>query len=255
MQNEHVDGLSTDKILLAAKNMLSQKHKIFPATHLDIGSGEGSLISLLRANYEIKSIGCDYTSSLMRLGDVEVKIANLNNEKLPFSNGEFDIVTCTEVIEHLEHYIETIQEAYRVLRTNGTFVLTTPNILNLKSRIRFLFFGFYNLFGPIPFRKNYIESTDGHITPIGLFYLVHALQDAGFSDISIAIDKKQGTSKFWLLFLYLPIKFFSFLMARTEMKKYQTIDEKNFKFVDIMNSVDILTGRTLVVGCKKILND
>lgn len=248
---EHIDGLSTDKILVAAKAMVRAKHNSFPANHLDIGSGEGSLINLLRKEFAITSTACDYTDTLMRLNDIKVQIVNLNKEKLPFDKEQFDIVTCTEVIEHLEHYIETIQEAYRVLRPNGTFVVTTPNILNLKYRIRFLIFGFYNLFGPIPFKSNYIESTDGHITPIGLFYLAHALQDAGFKDISISIDKTQGTSKFWLLFLYLPIKLFGSIMLRTESKKYQTIDEKNLPFVKLMNSLEILTGRTIIVGCKK----
>lgn len=251
MNDRHVDGLSTDKILSAVCNMISIKHKVFPATHLDIGSGEGSLIRLLREKFQIISSACDYTSGLMRLSDVKVDIVNLNQEKLPYSSEQYDIVTCTEVVEHLEHYIEAIKEAYRVLNNGGTFVVTTPNILNLKSRIRFLLFGFYNLFGPIPFRKNYMESTEGHITPISLFYLVHALQDTGFKDISISIDKRQGTSKFFLFFLYVPIKLLSSKMIKTEIRKYKTIDEKNLFYVKLMNSIDILTGRTIVVGCKK----
>ena len=182
---------------------------------------------------------------------VKVEIANLNTEKLPFTDNAFDIVTCTEVIEHLEHYRETIQEAFRVCKTGGTFVVTTPNILNLKSRLRFLFFGFYNLFGPLHFRESKLYSTGGHITPIGLFYLIHSLVDAGFSEITVRVDKRQTTSFIYLAFLYLPILFVSRLLIKTEIKKYKTVDDENLPYVKKMNSIDILTGRTIVVGCKK----
>lgn len=48
--------LSTDKILLSAVQMVDAKHNSFPATHLDIGSGTGSLIRLLRARFQVLKI-------------------------------------------------------------------------------------------------------------------------------------------------------------------------------------------------------
>ncbi len=246
------ETLSTDKILLATFQLIKDIHHQYPATHLDIGSGAGSLIKLLRNNLSIQSTACDYTDTLMNEEGVKVEIANLNTEKLPFADGAFDIVTCTEVIEHLEHYRETIQEAFRVCKAGGTFVVTTPNILNLKSRLRFLFFGFYNLFGPLHFRESKLYSTGGHITPIGLFYLIHSLVDAGFSEITVRVDKRQTTSLIYLVFLYFPILFVSRFLLKTEIKKYKTVDDENLPYVKKMNSVDILTGRTIVVGCKKI---
>lgn len=131
-------------------------------------------------------------------------------------------------------------------------MVTTPNILNLKSRLRFLFFGFYNLFGPLHFRESNLYSTGGHITPISLFYLIHSLIDAGFSDITVRKDKRQTTSLIYLVFLYFPILFVSGLLVKTEINKYKTIDDKNLPYVKKMNSIDILTGRTIVVGCKKL---
>jgi hypothetical protein len=100
------------------------------------------------------------------------------------------------------------------------------------------------------FRESELYSTGGHITPIGLFYLNHPFIDAGFDEITVKIDKKQGTSIFWLLFLYFPIKLFSWLTVRNEINKYNTIDSSNIDFVLQMNSIDILTGRTIIVGCK-----
>jgi len=244
-------ALSTDKILLTATNMVAKKHFNFPAKHLDIGAGTGDLITLMRSKFNIESVACDYTDTLMLLPDVTVNVANLNTEKLPFDDNTFDIVTSTEVIEHLEHYRETLQEAYRVLKKDGTLVVSTPNILNLKSRIRFLIFGFFNLFGPLHFKESELHSAGGHITPISLFYLIHSLVDADFVDIDVMIDKKQSTSIFWLILLYIPIQLFSALTMKNEIKKYKTIDHSNIAYVKLINNIDILLGRTIVVGCKK----
>jgi SAM-dependent methyltransferase len=225
-----------------------------PATaiqHLDIGPGHGDLIELLRSKFNLDSSACDYTNTLMHLKDVRVDVVDLNVEKLPYADAKYDLVTCTEVLEHLEHYRETIREVHRVLKTDGAFVLTTPNIVNLKSRVRFMVIGFYNLFGPLHFNESELHSAGGHINPIGLYFLIHSLVDAGFKDIEVTIDKRQGTSMFWMLFFFLPIKFFFLLVKRREIKRYQTIDRHNEKYVDMVNDLDILLGRTLVVGCRK----
>ncbi|OGS95714.1 MAG: hypothetical protein A3H31_08135 [Gallionellales bacterium RIFCSPLOWO2_02_FULL_57_47] len=245
-------GLSTSTIHEATINTVSKLHLKFPCEHLDIGAGHGELISLMRSKFDINSSACDYTDSLMRLPDVSVKIADLSNENLPYPDESFDLVTCTEVIEHLEHYRSTLREIYRILKPGGTLVLTIPNILNLKSRIRFLFFGFYNLFGPLHISESELHSTGGHINPVSCFFLSHSLLDAGFKSIEVSIDKKQGTSIAWLLPLWIPIQIFSKLILRREKNRYKTVNEHNESYVLQINSLDILLGRTIVVGCKRV---
>ncbi len=46
---------------------------------------------------------------------------------LPYRDGSFDMVWCTEVIEHLHKPEQLISEIERVLRPGGRAVLTTPN--------------------------------------------------------------------------------------------------------------------------------
>jgi ubiquinone/menaquinone biosynthesis C-methylase UbiE len=244
-------GLSTSSILTAAANMAGdlRSSQTPYLKHLDIGSGHGELIELLRTQKQVvASKACDYTSDLMQLSDVDVHVADLNQQPLPFKDNTFDLVTCTEVVEHLEHYRETIREMYRVLKPSGVVVITTPNILNLKSRIRFFVFGFYNLFGPIHTRESALHSAGGHINPVSYFYLAHSMLDAGFDSIKLAIDKKQNTSLFWLIWFYLPIKFFAWITTRKEKSKYKTIDQHNEHHVIKINALATLTGRTIVVG-------
>ena len=49
----------------------------------------------------------------------------LDANKLSFEDDSFDVVVSTEMLEHDPHPWLTIQEAYRVLKPNGTLLLTT----------------------------------------------------------------------------------------------------------------------------------
>jgi SAM-dependent methyltransferase len=46
--------------------------------------------------------------------------------RLPFGDGAFDVVLCTEVLEHLHTPAAALAEMYRVLRPDGKLLLTTP---------------------------------------------------------------------------------------------------------------------------------
>lgn len=46
-------------------------------------------------------------------------------ERLPFGDDSYEIVICSEVLEHIRHPEKAISEMRRVLRPGGTLVLTT----------------------------------------------------------------------------------------------------------------------------------
>ncbi len=46
-------------------------------------------------------------------------------EALPFADGEFEGVLCTEVLEHVKHPSQAIAEMHRVLAPGGKLILTT----------------------------------------------------------------------------------------------------------------------------------
>ncbi len=243
--------LSTGKILAAVITKIRELSPSISGNYLDIGAGHGDLIQFVRQEFSVTARACDYTPDLIREPGVPVDIADLDIEGLPYPDAQFDLVTCTEVIEHLEHFRRTFRESYRVLRPGGIFVVSTPNVLSLRSRIRYLFFGFFTLFGPLRVRESDRFLTGGHINPVSYFYLVHALSDAGFSQISATVDKYQRGAILPLILLWLPIQLFALAARHREKNRYQTIDVKNERFVRRMNSLDLLLGRTIIVGCKK----
>ena len=246
------EGLSIPQIALATIEKIRQLAPQLSGDYLDIGAGNGELIDAVTRTFPVKPRACDYRDDLMAIDGIRVDVADLNTQALPYPDASFDLVTCTEVIEHLEHYRSTLREAARVLRPGGVFVVSTPNVLNLRSRLRYLFFGFFNMFGPLRLGDDRYHSTHGHINPVSYFYLAHSLSVAGFHDISVSVDKLQRRSWIPLSLLWAPIRIVAeFSIRREKREKLQTINDENEPFVRDMNRLDLLLGRTVVVGCRK----
>lgn len=236
-------------VIAAAKKRLSSTPAV---RHLDIGAGRGELIEKLRRALPLKSSACDFHVERFVAKDVACAQVNLNHQALPYPDAQFDLVTSSEVVEHVENYRALLREAFRVTANGGVLVVTTPNVLNVNSRVRYLVSGFANLFGPLPVRNDKLYSTGGHITPIPYFYLAHALLDAGFDKVELSIDKVQRTSVFWLVLLA-PFIFAGWyrFMAR-ERKNFKTITAENEPLVASHFSWPLLVGRTIVVSAVKV---
>jgi ubiquinone/menaquinone biosynthesis C-methylase UbiE len=219
--------------------------------HLDIGSGTGDLLRLFAANFPLRSFACDYTADLMKIPDQKVEIVDLNRQSLPFGDNRFALVTCIETIEHLENFRELAREVRRVLQPGGLAIFSTPNILNLRSRWRFLTSGFYSLFGPLAVDEPKIHSTRGHINPVSWFYLAHTLRTAGFENLRLSIDKYQRRSFLAFPLLALPIYIGDRIVRYRETARYGTLDERNIDIVRAMNSFDLLFGRTVIATATK----
>lgn len=104
---------------------------------LDLGSGEGGTSSLFAEKNRVIS----FDLSLLRLtrqkdSSIRYSLINGRAESLPFRNSSFDMVILQDVVEHIEKPGMFIRELSRILRTNGSVYLSTPNrnsIFNLAS--------------------------------------------------------------------------------------------------------------------------
>ncbi len=109
---------------------------------LDIGCSGGTTLKFLKPHFR-ELYGVDIVDGLSDEMRPEVKFspADLNFDKLLFPDGSFDLVTCFQVIEHLENPFLVVREAYRVLKPGGIFMFSIPNPMQITFRLKFLFTG------------------------------------------------------------------------------------------------------------------
>ncbi len=89
-------------------------------TALDVGCREGTQSAWLEGRgYEVTSIDIEKEYARCQVVDVD--------EGLPFPNESFDLIWCSEVIEHLASPEGFAHECERTLKPGGRLVLTPPN--------------------------------------------------------------------------------------------------------------------------------
>lgn len=98
---------------------------------LDVGSGEGFGAAILAETAKTVT-GVDVDAETVRHSAEEYARDNLtfltaSASALPFDEGSFDVVTCFEVIEHLDEHDALLQEIKRVLRPHGILMISTPD--------------------------------------------------------------------------------------------------------------------------------
>lgn len=102
-----------------------------PGKVLDVGYSKGSFADYLAER------GWDCTAiNLDGDGDPRIKLILCDlNEGFPVESEVFDAVTAGEVIEHMIDEAAFLQECHRVLKKDGTLVLTTPNLAFSLNRL------------------------------------------------------------------------------------------------------------------------
>lgn len=104
---------------------------------LDIGVYPPHLFNTLKTlGYEVWGIASKHE----KVADQHIKTLNIEKEKFPFHQGSFDLVLMTEIIEHLTVNPRVyLSEVKRVLKPGGYLLITTPNAVHLKNRMKVLF--------------------------------------------------------------------------------------------------------------------
>ena len=118
---------------------------------LDIACG-GCLISELLSKKKANVTGIDENIYNIKQAKNHAKISSLKinylNKSLNSFNKKnkqkYDLILCLEVLEHVENVEESLEIISKLLKTNGTLILSTIN-RNLKSLIFAKMFGEYIL--------------------------------------------------------------------------------------------------------------
>ncbi len=96
---------------------------------LDVGCGDGVFTQFF-AECGLEPMGTDIAEAGVRWArahypQLRFEVASLD-QRLPFDDGAFDALWCSEVIEHLFDVDFALGEMRRILKPNGLLLLTTP---------------------------------------------------------------------------------------------------------------------------------
>ena len=96
---------------------------------LDVGCGEGFTLNRLKEKGIGKNLeGVEYSKAAIELGHKtypDITIMQGNIYQLPYKDNAFDLVLCTEVLEHLDDPKKGLKELVRV--SNKFLVISVPN--------------------------------------------------------------------------------------------------------------------------------
>ena len=110
---------------------------------LDVGCGDGNFTMLMARACKAKEVyGVEISKEgveMARKNGVNCYQLDVDEENLPFGDDFFDAVTALELIEHLYDPDHFLDEVHRVLKPNGLFILSTPNLASIHNRIALLF--------------------------------------------------------------------------------------------------------------------
>ena len=123
---------------------------------LDIGCGVGAYVRAFRQRTDAV-VGVDIDEERVRQGALSTPNLMLAvGEHLPFRDGAFDVVLLNEVIEHVADDEQTLMEACRVTRPDGTIAIYAPNRL-FPFETHGIYLGRRYRFGNIPL-VNYLPN-------------------------------------------------------------------------------------------------
>jgi len=70
--------------------------------------------------------------------ETDFNVVDLETQPLPAAAGDFDVVVCNQVFEHLKNIYSPITEIHRVLKPGGHLIISVPNMAAFHNRLLFL---------------------------------------------------------------------------------------------------------------------
>jgi len=104
---------------------------------LDAGCGEGYFLEYAEKYYKTYGIDAsEYCIKEAKQRTNHTKLSVGSVTRLDYDNEYFDVVTCFDVLEHLDTPNIAIQESYRVLKSGGVFVIRVPNTHSIGTKFK-----------------------------------------------------------------------------------------------------------------------
>jgi len=94
---------------------------------LEPGCGRGEFLKNFK-DLGLDVVGVDASPEAIAFVDgLDIKLCDIENEKLPFDDNTFDVIYSKSFIEHLYYPEKYLEEAYRVLKPKGMLLTLVPD--------------------------------------------------------------------------------------------------------------------------------
>jgi SAM-dependent methyltransferase len=109
---------------------------------VDLGAGLGRDLEIVgrlhpNATRIAFEAGAVYASILTGKAD-KIYIGNIERDRLPFDDGQVDLIMANQVLEHTKEVFWIFHEVSRSLKVGGHFLFGVPNICSLHNRFLLL---------------------------------------------------------------------------------------------------------------------
>lgn len=177
---------------------------------LEVGCGLGGFCIEL-AEKGANAVGLDISRSAIRKAKDLTKHRNVQNniqflvgdaQFLPFKDQSYEIVVCSETLEHVEDYEQALNEIVRTMRHLGHTCITVPNLLSSMFPVYTIMLAI----GQPQYARRFLNVEKEHIFH---YFKVKKL----FTREDLKVIKIQSTD-----FLYLPPRIKRFLKIDRYLK-------------------------------------
>lgn len=207
---------------------------------LDIPCGAGAFTKRSAdAGFEVFAADCE---NILQFSHENFSVADMN-KRLEFPDETFDAVVCIDGIEHIEKPFDFIRECHRIIRAGGTLIISTPNLMSLRSRWRWFLTGFHQG-EKIPLDES-SPTPLHHISLVSFTDLRYRLHVNGFQVVAVRTNRTR-----WISLAYGIFAPFSYLMTRWVFRKEGRKLPSRDQNEDILKQIfspPILFGETLIV--------
>ena len=221
------------------KYLLKNKKQYFEKTIVDLPAGNG-VTSKLLLEMGANPIPFDLFPEYFTDNRIECKRVDIT-EGIPMENKIADFAICQEGIEHFTDQFNALKEFNRILKQNGSLIITTPNYSNLRARLSYFLCESERFCSMMP--PNEIDSiwmnneqvSDkiyfGHVFLLGIQKLRVMARLAGFKIKYIQPTRLKTTSLIILIFTYPFIFISNYISYLKNINKDKGYDKKYQKEV------------------------
>jgi ubiquinone/menaquinone biosynthesis C-methylase UbiE len=163
---------------------------------LDVGCYDGYLLRELRRRCATEGVGIDISAHALglaqsRAGGERTRFVLSGAVPLPFASEAFDVIVCSEILEHLPDLDGALAEIARVLVRGGRVYATMPNALD-------------QVWPPLRVICRRVDRIEGHLRRLSREEFIRVMRDYGLEATTTRYRGFAASALWYSLLIYKP---------------------------------------------------